>query len=193
MGERIGLSDEEWGVIGLLLPSEQARVCRPAGGNRSFFEGMMWMARTGSPWRHLPGEWEMEQRLPLLSALGRDGRVRPHARNFDEKIAFHGVQAVVPAKRGGRNPAPQGCDKCPHRSRVEQLFNKLKNWRRITRATTNQRVLSRLRQHRISSALAVLSTKPSSIIILSTDAGPSSGCTIKGKMLSSRTEKSRNR
>ncbi|MCP4737170.1 MAG: transposase [Bosea sp.] len=57
MGERIGLSDEEWELIGPLLPSERGRGCRPAGDNRPFFEGMMWMARTGSQWRHLPDEY----------------------------------------------------------------------------------------------------------------------------------------
>jgi transposase len=57
LGERIGLSDEEWSLIGPLLPPERGRGCRPAGDNRPFFEGMMWMARTGSQWRHLPDEY----------------------------------------------------------------------------------------------------------------------------------------
>jgi transposase len=48
-----------------------------------------------------------------------------------EEIAFHGVQAVIPAKRGRRNPAPHDRDKYRQRSRIEQLFNKLKNWRRV--------------------------------------------------------------
>ncbi len=57
MGERIGLSDEEWSLIGPLLPAERGRGCRPAGNNRPFFEGMMWIARTGAQWRHLPEEY----------------------------------------------------------------------------------------------------------------------------------------
>ena len=57
MGERIGLSDEEWALIGPLLPAERGRGCRPAGDNRSFFEGMMWLARTGAQWRRLPDEY----------------------------------------------------------------------------------------------------------------------------------------
>jgi transposase len=57
LGERIGLSDAEWALIGPLLPSERGRGCRPAGDNRPYFEGMMWMARTGSQWRHLPDEY----------------------------------------------------------------------------------------------------------------------------------------
>ena len=57
MGERIGVTDEEWVLIGPLLPPERGRGCRPAGDNRPFFEGMMWMARTGAQWRHLPEEY----------------------------------------------------------------------------------------------------------------------------------------
>ena len=57
MGERIGVTDDEWALIGPLLPSERGRGCRPAGDNRPYFEGMMWMARTGAQWRHLPDEY----------------------------------------------------------------------------------------------------------------------------------------
>jgi transposase len=57
LGERIGVSDDEWALIRPLLPPEQGRGCRPAGDNRPYFEGMMWMARTGAQWRHLPDEY----------------------------------------------------------------------------------------------------------------------------------------
>jgi transposase len=57
LGERIGVSDEEWALIGPLLPPEHGRGCRPAGDNRRFFEGMMWMARSGAQWRLLPDEY----------------------------------------------------------------------------------------------------------------------------------------
>ena len=57
MGERIGLSDAEWAVVGGLLPAERGRGCRPAQDNRRYFEGMMWIARTGAQWRRLPDEY----------------------------------------------------------------------------------------------------------------------------------------
>lgn len=60
MGERIGVTDEEWAIIGPLLPAEWGRWARPAQDNRRYFEGMLWIARTGSQWRHLPdpyGKW----------------------------------------------------------------------------------------------------------------------------------------
>lgn len=46
LGERIGLSDAEWEIVGALLPAERGRYCRPAQDNRRYFEGMMWIART---------------------------------------------------------------------------------------------------------------------------------------------------
>ena len=57
MGERIGVTDEEWAIIGPLLPPERGRWARPAQDNRRYFEGMLWIARTGSQWRHLPDEY----------------------------------------------------------------------------------------------------------------------------------------
>jgi len=57
LGERIGLSDAEWEIVGALLPTERGRGCRPAQDNRRYFEGMMWIARTGAQWRRLPDEY----------------------------------------------------------------------------------------------------------------------------------------
>ena len=50
MGERIGLSDAEWEIVGALFPAERGRGSRPAQDNRRYFEGMMWIARTGEQW-----------------------------------------------------------------------------------------------------------------------------------------------
>ena len=57
MGERIGVTEKEWAIIGPLLPAERGRWARPAQDNRRFLEGMLWIARTGSQWRQLPDEY----------------------------------------------------------------------------------------------------------------------------------------
>jgi transposase len=57
LGERIGVTNGEWAIIGSLLPAERGRWGRPAQDNRRYFEGMLWVARTGSQWRHLPDEY----------------------------------------------------------------------------------------------------------------------------------------
>ncbi len=54
------LSDEEWEVIGPLLPSERGRWARPAGDNRRFLNGMLHVLRVGCPWRDMHeryGRW----------------------------------------------------------------------------------------------------------------------------------------
>jgi transposase len=54
------LTEPEWRVIGKLLPPERGRSARPAQDNRRFLNGMLWILRTGAPWRDLPesyGKW----------------------------------------------------------------------------------------------------------------------------------------
>jgi transposase len=111
LGERIGVSQDEWALIGPLLPPERGRGCRPAGDNRSYFEGMMWVARTGAQWRHLSdeyGKWNsvfrryrrwvltgvFDAMLETLSELaGRD----PAADMIDSTVvrAHHGPCALL--------------------------------------------------------------------------------------------------
>lgn len=47
------------------------------------------------------------------------------------ELALHGIQAVIPARRGRKQPALHDRQKYRLRGRIEQLFGKLKNWRRI--------------------------------------------------------------
>lgn len=52
--------DATWALIAPLLPPEHGRACRPSIDNRRVSEGILWIARTGSPWRDLPerfGKW----------------------------------------------------------------------------------------------------------------------------------------
>ncbi len=54
------LTDEEWAIIGVLLPPERGRWARPAGDNRLFLNGMLDVLRTGCPWRDMHeryGKW----------------------------------------------------------------------------------------------------------------------------------------
>lgn len=54
--ERAVLSDEQWLRIAALLPGRSNSVGVTALDNRLFMEGVLWIARTGSPWRDLPEE-----------------------------------------------------------------------------------------------------------------------------------------
>lgn len=48
-----------------------------------------------------------------------------------EELAKANIEAVIPAKRSRRNPAPHDRTKYRWRNLIERLFNKLKNWRRV--------------------------------------------------------------
>lgn len=62
------LTEEGWKVIETLLPAERGRWGRPAGDNRKYVNGMLWVLRTGAPWRDLPekyGNWNSVYRRHL--------------------------------------------------------------------------------------------------------------------------------
>jgi transposase len=57
---RHDISDSIWSRIADHLPGSQGRVGRPCQDNRSFINGVLWILRTGAPWRDLPvcyGKW----------------------------------------------------------------------------------------------------------------------------------------
>jgi putative transposase len=52
--DRNVLTDAQWERIEGLLPGRVGHVGGTAKDNRLFLEGVLWIARTGSPWRDLP-------------------------------------------------------------------------------------------------------------------------------------------
>ena len=59
---RYELTDEEWEKIKDLLPPEvTGKRGRPSKDNRTMFNAMVWLARSGAAWRDLPeryGPWQ---------------------------------------------------------------------------------------------------------------------------------------
>ena len=62
MLRRYELTDQEWNRIKDLLPPEKSgKLGRPSKDNRMILNAMVWIARSGAPWRDLPeryGPWE---------------------------------------------------------------------------------------------------------------------------------------
>ena len=57
---RLMLSDEQWRHIEKLCVGKPEDPGGTGADNRMFVEGVLWIARTGSPWRDLPavfGKW----------------------------------------------------------------------------------------------------------------------------------------
>ena len=60
MLRRHAISDEQWERIKNLLPGRPGTPGRPAGDNRLFVDAVLWIGKTGAPWRDLPerfGDW----------------------------------------------------------------------------------------------------------------------------------------
>jgi transposase len=58
--DRDVLSDAAWARLVPLLPPQKPRTGRPAKDHRRVVEGIIWVLRTGAPWRDLPeryGPW----------------------------------------------------------------------------------------------------------------------------------------
>lgn len=51
------LTDEMWAKIKPLLPLESGYWGRPSRSHREIIEGILWIFRTGAPWRDLPPEY----------------------------------------------------------------------------------------------------------------------------------------
>ncbi len=55
------LTDAQWEKLRPLLPPQKPRIGRPANDHRTVINGILWILRTGSPWRSLPeryGSWK---------------------------------------------------------------------------------------------------------------------------------------
>lgn len=57
---RYEITDQQWERISPLLPGKVGDVGRSAADNRLFINAVIWIARSGAPWRDLPerfGPW----------------------------------------------------------------------------------------------------------------------------------------
>ena len=55
------LTDVQWEKLRPLLSQRKPRTGRPANDHRTIVNGILWVLRTGSPWRSLPeryGSWK---------------------------------------------------------------------------------------------------------------------------------------
>jgi transposase len=51
---RFDLTDRQWERLEPLLPPERPRTGRPNDDHRRIVNGILWVLRTGAPWRDLP-------------------------------------------------------------------------------------------------------------------------------------------
>jgi transposase len=51
------LTDKQWKRLQPLLPPQKSRRGRPAKSHRRLLDAILWIDRTGAPWRDLPHEY----------------------------------------------------------------------------------------------------------------------------------------
>src|ERR671921_246283 len=114
---RRDLSNEQWERLRPLLSPQKPRTGRPAKDHRTVLNGILWILRTGSPWRALPeryGSWKTVssrfyrwQRVGVwdrvLSALQRQANAEGRldwSLHFVDSTVVRAHQHAAGAKRG---------------------------------------------------------------------------------------------
>jgi len=54
------LTNEQWEILAPILPPQKPKTGRPGMDHRQMMNGILWVLRTGAPWRDIPeryGKW----------------------------------------------------------------------------------------------------------------------------------------
>ena len=115
MLHRHAISDADWDRIKHLLPGQPGRHGGIARDNRQFIDAVLWIARTGAPWRDLParlGNWNSQwRRFDRWAARGRLAAVAAVLRDPDldvlmlDSTAVRAHPCAAGAKKNGTAPA----------------------------------------------------------------------------------------
>ena len=110
------LSEAMWERLAPLLPPQKPRTGRPSLDHRRFLEAVLWLARTGAPWRDLPAElmnwrsaWRRLQRwtaagvweriIDVLRAMALDAGWEAHL--LDSTVVRAHVHAAGARRKAG--------------------------------------------------------------------------------------------
>ena len=66
------LTDEEWAFFAPFVIEQGPKRGRPPADHRRVLDAVFWIARTGSPWRDLPGRYGRTRPSTIASTGGRD-------------------------------------------------------------------------------------------------------------------------
>ena len=111
------LTDEQWERLRPLLPPQKARRGRPPKDHRQIVNGLLWLNRTGAPWRDLPAEYGPWQTVAtrfyrwtkqgiwdqLLSEVQKDADIRGQVQwtiHFVDSSVVRAHQHAAGAKKG---------------------------------------------------------------------------------------------
>lgn len=107
--DRSVLSDAQWNTIAHLLPGKSGDPGRSGADSRLFVEAVLWIARTGAPWRDLPasfGNWNsVFKRFRRWASKGVFARIFQALRgepDFEDVIADGTISRVHQKATGAK-------------------------------------------------------------------------------------------
>jgi transposase len=121
MGAVVELTDEEWGLVEHLFDPPVHRGVKGTIPRRDIVDAILWLARTGCQWRHLPDRfpdwqavWSQWRRwrdsgtwAAAMRVLAREVRLR-HNRKADPTMAMIDAQTVKGGRAGPTFPEAGG-------------------------------------------------------------------------------------
>lgn len=115
MGYRYEIADADWNRIKDYLPGQPGQHGGVAEDNRRFLNAVLWIARTGAPWRDLParlGNWNSQwRRFDRWAAKGRLTRIANILRDPDldvlilDSTVIRAHPCAAGAKKNGMDAA----------------------------------------------------------------------------------------
>jgi transposase len=101
---RLVLSERQWKRIEKLCVGKPEDPGGTGANNRMFVEAVLWIARTGSPWRDLPPFWQVEQRFRALQPVERRRCLAAHLRRAGRRSGLR-----IPDRRRHHRAGPPAC------------------------------------------------------------------------------------
>jgi len=144
MLRRHEISDADWERIEHLLPGQAGQHGGVASDNRRFVNAVLWIARTGSPWRDLPerlGNWNSQwRRFDRWAKRGRFAAIAEVLRDPDLDVLIldstvvraHPCAAGAPQARGGQAAQALGRSRGGFSTKIHIVVDALGNPLRCT-------------------------------------------------------------
>ena len=94
------LSEEQWRVIGTILPKDEVRADgrgRPWSDRRQVLNGVLWILRTGAPWKDLPERYGAYQTVRPLMQHGHQhiAIIKGTEKNLDALERLRGYRQAM--------------------------------------------------------------------------------------------------
>jgi len=115
MVRRHEITDADWDRLTRLLPGQPGQHGGVARDNRRFLNAILWIARTGAPWRDLPerlGNWNSQwRRFDRWAARGRLALIAGVLRDPDldvlilDSTVIRAHPCAAGSKKSGTGPA----------------------------------------------------------------------------------------